>query len=52
MSVVLGLAMGFVAAGIASAFNAPTWVLWVISGLVALGAVGVNLDQRKNFIED
>lgn len=52
MSVVLGLAMGFVAAGIASALNAPTWVLWVIGGFVALGAVGVNLDQRKNFIED
>lgn len=52
MSVILGLAMGFVAAAIASAFKAPIWALWVIGGFVALGAVALNLDQRKNFIED
>lgn len=52
MSVILGLAMGLFAGGIASGLNAPTWACWVIGGVIAIGAIGLNLDQRKNIIEE
>lgn len=52
MSVILGIGIGAIAAAIALALNAPDWAAWVIGGVVGLGAIAVNIEQRKAFTED
>lgn len=52
ISVLLGIGVGAIAAAIASAFGAPTWVMWIIGAIVGVGCVSLNLDQRKNLIEE
>ncbi|MCM1066288.1 MAG: hypothetical protein NC418_01785 [Muribaculaceae bacterium] len=45
--VVLGICCGIIAGAIAYAFDAPEWVVWIISGAVGIGAVSANLSQRR-----
>lgn len=52
MCIVLGCGMGLFAAGIAAAFDAPTWVCWIVGIIGAIGMSAINMDDRDAKVEE